>query len=242
MTAPDARTGPRLGRKTFQTSRALDFCNEKGLITETGHQPEVWPLVVVKELIDNALDAAEEASTPPNIEIKVDDIGITVTDNGLGIPTKTVKGILDYSIRVSSREAYVAPDRGAQGNALKTLIAMPFVLSNQSGGTVEIISQGVRHEIRFTADQIRQQPDISHVEHEAHQKNGTEFRLHWPDSACSILHHAKDRFLQIVDDYTWLNPHLTVAVDWLGVKIDTPATDPTWRKWGPSDPTTHGAA
>ena len=54
MTAADTRTGPRLDRLTFHTSRALDFCNEKGLITETGHQPEVWPLVAVKELIDNA--------------------------------------------------------------------------------------------------------------------------------------------------------------------------------------------
>ena len=157
-TAPAARTGPRLGRKTFQTRRALDFCNEKGLITETGHQPEVWPLVVVKELIDNALDAAEEASTPPNIEIKVDDIGITVTDNGLGIPTKTVKGILDYSIRVSSREAYVSPDRGAQGNALKTLIAMPFVLINQRGDTVEIISQDGLPRLRFTSNQYATSP------------------------------------------------------------------------------------
>ena len=60
---------------------------------------------------------------------------ITVTDNGPGIPAATVKAVLDYSIRVSSREAYVAPDRGAQGNALKTLIAMPFVLNGQRGVT-----------------------------------------------------------------------------------------------------------
>ena len=236
MTVANTRTGHRLERKTFHTSRSLDFCNEKGLITETGHQPEVWPLVAVKELIDNALDAAEEADTPPEIKVKVDNTGITITDNGPGIPTSTVKGILDYAIRVSSREAYVAPDRGAQGNALKTLIAMPFVLDGEHG-TVEVISQGVRHQISFTADHVRQQPDIGHVEHEAHQKNGTEFQLHWPDSACSILHDAKDRFLQIVDDYTWLNPHLAVAVDWFGMKVNSPATDPAWRKWGPSDPT-----
>ena len=53
---------------------------------------------------------------------------ITVIDNGPGMPPETVADILDFSSRVSSREAYVAPDRGAQGNALKTILAMPFVL------------------------------------------------------------------------------------------------------------------
>jgi hypothetical protein len=30
-----------------------------------------------------------------------------------GIPAATVDGILDFNVRASSREAYVAPDRGA---------------------------------------------------------------------------------------------------------------------------------
>jgi hypothetical protein len=34
--------------------------------------------------------------------------------------------------------------------------------------------------------------------------------VHWPDSACSILTDVKPQFLQIADDYTWLNPHLAL--------------------------------
>jgi DNA topoisomerase VI subunit B len=49
---------------------------------------------------------------------------IVIEDNGPGIPAKTIDGVLDYSIRVSSREAYVSPTRGAQGNALKTILPM----------------------------------------------------------------------------------------------------------------------
>ena len=41
--------------------------------------------------------------------------------------------LLDYTVRVSSREAYVSPTRGAQGNALKTIVAMPFVLDEEMG-------------------------------------------------------------------------------------------------------------
>jgi DNA topoisomerase VI subunit B len=59
----------------------------------------------------------------------------------------------------------------------------------------------------------------------------------WPDSASSILHEAKARFLQIAADYTFLNPHLTLTVDWFGEAVRVKASDPAWKKWLPSDPT-----
>src|ERR1700746_3386580 len=96
---------PSLARATFKTSRLLDFCSEKELVAQTGHAPAQWPLVVLKELVDNALDACEEADIAPVITIAVDKTGITVTDNGPGLPAETVKGVLDFTVRVSSREA-----------------------------------------------------------------------------------------------------------------------------------------
>ena len=74
-----------LERTTFSTSRLLEFCTRKELVAQTGHQPDVWPVMVLKELLDNAIDAAEEAGIPPTIEVIVDDAGITVRDNGPGI-------------------------------------------------------------------------------------------------------------------------------------------------------------
>ena len=117
---------PTLNRKHFETSRSLDFLSRKELIAQTGHQASEWPLVCVKELMDNALDACEESGVAPEIAIVVDKKGISVSDNGPGIPANVIQSILDFSIRVSSREAYVSPSRGAQGNALKTVVAMPF--------------------------------------------------------------------------------------------------------------------
>ena len=226
----------KLERTTLRTSRLLDFCSRKELIAQTGHQPDAWPLVVLKELVDNALDACEEAEVGPEIIIRVDAAGITVTDNGPGIPAETITDVLDFSIRVSSREAYVAPDRGAQGNALKTIVAMPFVLDGNQG-VLDVTASGVRHRIEFTVDPIRQEPVIKHDVEPANRKNGTEIRMEWPDSACSILTDAKDRFLQIADDYTWLNPHLRLATNWFGDQRIIEPTDPAWAKWGPSDPT-----
>src|SRR5918996_2802170 len=125
-----------LERVTFGTSRLLDFCSEKEMVAQTGHQKADWPLVVLKELMDNALDACEEGSIAPEISVTVNSQGITVADNGPGLPQETIRSILDYTVRVSSREAYLAPDRGAQGNALKTIVAMPFVLDGDKGTVI----------------------------------------------------------------------------------------------------------
>ena len=73
---------PILERATFRTSRLLDFCSRKELIAQTGHQPEEWPLVLLKELVDNALDACEEAQVAPEIAITVNGHGVTVAAVG----------------------------------------------------------------------------------------------------------------------------------------------------------------
>jgi DNA topoisomerase VI subunit B len=225
-----------LQRSTFKTSRLLDFASEKELVAQTGHQRDAWPMVVVKELVDNALDACEEAGIAPVVTVTVDDDGITVTDNGPGLPASTIRDVLDFQVRTSSREAYISPTRGAQGNALKTIVAMPFVLDGMQG-RVEIEAQNTLHDIDFTVDRIRQEPVIAHNEQAAQTRNGTSIRVRWPVSPRSNLHEAKVRFLQVAEEYAWLNPHLTIGLNWFGNRISITSTNPSWAKWKPTDPT-----
>jgi hypothetical protein len=232
---PEFKPG-QLQRATFRTSRLLDFCSQKELTAQTGHPPTEWPLVIVKELVDNALDACEEVGAAPCITVTVNDEGIEVTDNGPGLPVPTVKGVLDYNVRVSSREAYISPTRGAQGNALKTILAMPFVLDGERG-RVEIEAENARHIIDFAVDRIRQVPVIEHCTEPAARTVGTAVRVRWPNSPRSILLDAKARFLQIADDFTWLNPHLSLTTDWFGEQTTIEATAPSWEKWRPTEPT-----
>jgi DNA topoisomerase VI subunit B len=225
----------QLTRTAFRTSRLLDFCSRKELVAQTGHPPEAWPLVVLKELVDNALDACEDARTPPSVSVTVDEGGITVADNGPGIPAEVIDGVLDFGVRVSSREAYVAPDRGAQGNALKTVVAMPFVLGADPG-RVDVEARGVRHEIAMRTDRIRQCPAIERNRVDVGASPGTKVRLYWPDSS-TILRDLGSRFLQLAGDYTVLNPHLTLDLNWFGESSRTGASDPGWKKWLPGNPT-----
>ena len=227
----------QLRRQVFRTSRALEFCSQKELINQTGHRVEQWPLVILKELLDNAIDACEEAQTPPVISVSVNRGEITVSDNGPGLKPDTVSDILDYAVRASSREAYVSPTRGAQGNALKTIVAMPFALDGNVG-RVSIEARTVAHRIEFRVDQIRQEPKISHVKEASAVKIGTRITVQWPDLACSKLADAEHRFLQMAEDYVWLNPHLSLTVSWNGEqRLSVRASDPAWAKWRPSDPT-----
>jgi hypothetical protein len=173
-----SRPAHKLERTTFQTRREMDFFSQKELQTQTGHSVAEWPLVFLKEAIDNALDACEVASIAPVIEVKADPTGIEVRDNGVGLPEKTLRGAMDYSVRVSDKEAYVSPCRGAQGNALKTLLPMPTVLDLEHGRLV-LEAHGKRHEIRVTVDPISQRAVFHDDTSDAATTNGTRLRMEW---------------------------------------------------------------
>ncbi len=251
---------PTLQRETFVTSREMDFFSEKELTTQTGHYPSEWPSVIVKELIDNALDACEETEdVAPEIEVVADAAGITVSDNGPGLPESTLKPALDFTVRASNREAYVAPDRGAQGNALMTLLAMPKVL-DPDGGRLIVESHGKRHVITCGADPVSQRAvvrdDVSDLpkckkrQSECSPINqglsGTLVRVEWTpqddDGAVWPFdgNHASDyrrELMALIEGFAVFNPHATITFNWFGLRKLWLATDPAWQKWKPSKPT-----
>jgi DNA topoisomerase VI subunit B len=236
---------PKLTRVAFKVSRLMEFCSERELQNQTGHGVYEWPLVVGKEIFDNALDAAEEAEVAPEITIIVDSGTIIIADNAGGIDTETIKSILDYTIRVSSREAYVSPTRGAQGNALKTILAMGYVLDRQRGigsdadavGITSIETRGIEHRIEFRVDHINNQPKIVHTTAESPVTVGTKLTIKWPQKL-ELLEYVEHPFKQLIEAYAWFNPHLTLRGVWFGQEfINVKATNPNWEKWRPRNPT-----
>jgi hypothetical protein len=230
---------PKLTRVAFAVSRLMEFCSVRELQNQTGHSIYDWPLVVAKELFDNALDACEEAEVVPVITVTVEQDRIIVQDNASGIDAATITSILDYNIRVSSREAYVSPTRGAQGNALKTILAMGYVLQGAGGdaiGVTIVETQGLAHRIEFRADHINNQPKIIHMTRRSPIRTGTRFSVHWP--APDMLADSEDKFAELATAYVSFNPHLTVRGTWNGAEfINVTATNPAWQKWRPRDPT-----
>jgi len=236
-----AKAEPKLTRVAFKVSRLTEFCSERELQNQTGHSVYDWPFVVAKEAVDNGLDACEEAEVAPNITIIVDTGTIIVQDNAGGIDIETIKSILDYTIRVSSREAYVSPTRGAQGNALKTILAMSYVINRKIGGNAGITiieTRGVKHRIEFRIDHINNQPRIVHTTAKSRIKVGTKLTIKWPPKQDDLLKYAESNFKELIEAYAWFNPHLTLRGVWFGSEfINVRATNPGWEKWKPRNPT-----
>jgi DNA topoisomerase VI subunit B len=174
-----------LERSTFQTSRLMEFFTEKELTMQIGAARSQWPVAVLKELIDNSLDACETAGIAPEITVTVAEDALVVQDNGPGLPAETLKHSLDYLVRVSDKAHYVSPTRGQLGNALKCVWAVPFVV-NGLQGCVEVTTGGVTYCIDVTLDRIAQQPIIRHTVADAVVKNGTIVKILWPDLAIAI--------------------------------------------------------
>jgi DNA topoisomerase VI subunit B len=144
----------KLQRTTFEISRAAEYFDARQLSARVGVPQDEFASVCLKELVDNSLDACETAGVPPVVGVKVeredDLIRLSVSDNGPGIPAEVVRKVLDYNIRVSDKAAYRSPTRGAQGNALKTVIGIPYALGSREPLVVE--AQGVSHRIRPWVD------------------------------------------------------------------------------------------
>jgi DNA topoisomerase VI subunit B len=238
-------TAPRLQRVTFQTSREMDFFSRRELITQTGHPVSEWHLVFPKECLDNSLDACEESGIAPVIEVTVDKHGIGVQDNGPGLPEKTLEGALDFKIRASSREAYVSPCRGAQGNALKTLLPMPRVLDPKDGRFI-VEAHGVRHVICCRADPISQRAVIDDKRTRV-KSSGTLVRIEWGGdwpfadaddeyNYDSDYRSPHEQLFQLCLGFVVLNPHLSLTLDLDGKKTVWPTLDPSWTKWRPDNP------
>jgi DNA topoisomerase VI subunit B len=226
-----------LEREVFRTSRELEYFTEKELRVQTGHGPELWSEVVFKELIDNSLDACESADTLPTIKITVADDSLTIADNGPGLPADVIESVLDFNVRASSKDAYVSPTRGAQGNALKTILAIPYVLNNQESGGLEITAQGVRHTIEVQIDRIAQRPAISHDKARSVVKNGTSIKVYWPDSACLKTEYHLARFLQLLQGYSLFNPHTEFQINVGSEKKSFKRSSSVCGKWLASEPT-----
>lgn len=233
-----------LTRSTFATTRESEFFTETELGMQFGAPKTLWPLMTVKELIDNALDATEATDVPPEIAITLEQDSIVVRDNGPGLPESTVDKALNYNLRVSDKRHYIAPSRGQLGNALKCIIPAAYVATEEKS-VVEITARGVHHRIEVDVDRITNKPRIQHVKTPLVQ-NGTRITVRWPNVACSksllndyeLYRGAVQEVLpDLVRDFASINPHARFTVTAAGKTQTFEASEPTWRKWRASDPT-----
>ena len=238
------RPGPTLQRTAFQTSRLLEFFSDKELSMQIGHGQRAWPVALLKELIDNALDACETVNTPPVIHVQLDSDGFSVTDNGPGLPVEILRRSLDYTVRVSDKAHYVSPSRGQLGNALKCLWAAPYVWTGEHG-RIDVATAESTYRVDVRLDRIAQEPQVTLTETvKAVVKNGTSIKVYWP-GASSLLRDAWSpdfynrlpEAVTVLRHYAAFNPHAAFILADGGDVLRFDPTSPAASKWLPSDPT-----
>ena len=219
-------------RTAFSVSRAAEFFSEKELQMQMGAGRDSWLTMLLKELVDNALDACEAQGVTPTIGITVTDDHIQVQDNGPGVPAATVAASLDYLTRTSSNNLYVSPSRGQLGNALKCLYAAGFVAHGT--GLVEIIAKGIHHRITVGFDAIHQCPTLDHQQEPAPGSAGTAVKIAWPQAASELGESVFTSADGLAFRFGLFNPHALITVN--GDRMVAPLTDRDWRfsKWKPS--------
>jgi DNA topoisomerase-6 subunit B len=131
-------------------------------------------LMIVKEGVDNSLDACEEARILPEIYVKVEEIEkekfkIIIRDNGPGIVKKHIPKIFG-TLLYGSKFHRLRQSRGAQGLGISCAVLYSQLTT---GEPVEIFSStgdGIVHRYKMKIDVTKNQPEV--LEEESFKKDG----------------------------------------------------------------------
>ena len=196
--------------------RVSEYFTRKGLETTTGLSESEWHRVFLKELIDNSLDALDELRAREK-RIKIihskEKKEFGVCDSAGGIPEKVLDRIYDFNHFVSSKRSYRAVSRGAQGNALKTIIGICCVKD---------------YRLSFVCDskRITYRPDRVSLEiGEQEMGKGFVKCIEDADSENGVyisgVEINKDEVINIIEAYRLINP----GVDFRYVSLDASEID-----------------
>lgn len=189
----------------YKTKMASDYFNIKGLETKTGLVSYDWNLAIIKELIDNALDAIENGNDK-QIEIIQSNNGLEIFDNGIGISIENVMKIYDFEYYISKNRHIITPSRGKQGNGLKSIIGMCYVNGYE---LLWHTSNGKIIKAVFDADQIMDNDlEVEFLEIGTTTKTGVEIKRFY------LLNNAN--FTAIMHQYSVCNPDTTFNITYFG--------------------------
>jgi len=220
--APPQPAGPRpKGQAIYATAEAMGKAQRDISVSEffakNRHllgfdNPRKALLTTIKEAVDNALDACEEAGILPVVEISIEQVTEThfraaVQDNGPGIVRKQVPNIFG-KLLYGSKFHRLRMSRGQQGIGISAA-GMYGVLT--TGVPVKIIS---RTAARQPAHTYELQIDTRHNKPQVIREDTVEWDVPHGTRVTIELDARYQRGRQSVDDYLQqtaiANPHVTI--------------------------------
>lgn len=220
-----------------------EFLRLEGLQKLTGIMAYDWDLYILKELIDNALDADEAALRRPDIKVLMSygqtysgarreyDPTLTVEiSNSALFPVDRVMRVFSPHARFSTNDYYKYPARGAQGNALKTILGIPYALHYHYFGNYNL---GQRPPITITSgeDRVAVWLDVDDELQRFQLKQPEVLKRGSNDSGTTVSAYIDyfvqeeptrqiDEIIEFLETLAIFNPHATFHFDITVVSVD----------------------
>ncbi|MBE9138022.1 ATP-binding protein [Nodosilinea sp. LEGE 07088] len=208
--------------EAFSFNREFDFVRLEGLRRTTGRPAHEWDFYILKELIDNALDAdeglwREDLEQHPILKMRIEyaakQLFVQVSNRSV-FPANLIPEIF-ATRQYTSRKAFIKGlTRGALGNALKTLLGIPYALRNRVASDwspdqkpLSIICDGKEYLPTYLVDTTEQVIQLECAEKLHRQTEGTTVRV-----ALDYFEQEKPRTLaeiqRLAKQYRLCNPHV----------------------------------
>ncbi|MDD1674735.1 MAG: DNA topoisomerase VI subunit B [Methanomicrobiales archaeon] len=201
-----------LARKQRSISVAEFFEKNKHLLGFDS--PTRGIITTIKEAVDNALDACEEASVLPDILIRVRKVSdeqfrITVEDNGPGIVPEQIPYVFG-KLLYGSRFHQIRQSRGQQGIGISAAVlyaqltsGMPAVVVSRTGER----EKAHRFELKILIE--KNEPDIiNHEEIDWYNTHGTSVEIEFRSTLA-----AKKKLIDYLTYTSIVNPHANIRVE-----------------------------
>lgn len=236
----------------FSFNREFDFVRLDGLRRATGRPPHDWDIYIVKELIDNALDAddamwRDESTRLPTIQINIEYIRVpecrtaqlfVQVSNNASFPIEQIPSIFATQWYTSRKAFIKGLTRGALGNALKTLLGIPYALRNRVAGDwapelkpLSILSRGKEYLPRYAVDSLSQSIRFEYEERKGKNLAGTVISIGL-DHFEQEIPRTMAEIQQVAAHYHLCNPHAyfswKVEIEGYESIIEYPG-DSNWR-------------
>jgi len=131
-------------------------------------------LIIVKEAVDNGLDATEEAKILPEIYVKVEELEkekykLVVRDNGPGIVKKQIPKIFG-TLLFGSKFHRLKQSRGQQGLGVSCAVLYSQLTTGESTEVISSTGNGVTHKYKLKIDVKKNEPVILEESEEPSKK------------------------------------------------------------------------
>jgi DNA topoisomerase-6 subunit B len=172
-------------------------------------------LIIIKEAVDNGLDATEEARIVPEIHIKIEELEkekykLVIRDNGPGIVRAQVPRIFG-SLLYGSKFHKLKQSRGQQGLGISCAVLYSQLTTGEPTEVVTSTGDGVTHRYKLKIDVKKNEPVILEDTEEPSKENWHGVQATFISEG--IYREHKQSILEYLKQTAISNPYATIKYD-----------------------------